>query len=47
LAGAGTVEVPEGGDPSPDLGLGAEERALVDGTNVAALVPRLADALAG
>ncbi len=37
----------EGSDPSPDLGLGAEERAAVDGTNVAALVPRLADALAG
>ncbi len=39
--------LPEGGDPSPDLGLAAEERALVDGINVAALVPRLADALAG
>ncbi len=37
--------LPEGSDPSPDLGLGGDERALVDGTNVAALVPRLADAL--
>ena len=39
--------LPEGGDPSPDLGLATEERPLVDGINVAALVPRLADALAG
>ncbi len=34
--------LPEGGDPAPGLGLGAAERAAVDGTNVAALVPRLA-----
>jgi 6-methylsalicylate decarboxylase len=40
--------LPEGADPAPGLGrLGVEERAAVDGTNVAALVPRLATALAG
>ncbi len=38
--------LPDLGDPAPDLGLGAAERALVDGANVAALVPRLAGLLA-
>jgi predicted TIM-barrel fold metal-dependent hydrolase len=36
-----------GGDPAPGLdALGVEARALVDGRNAAALVPRLAKALA-
>jgi predicted TIM-barrel fold metal-dependent hydrolase len=39
--------LPEGGDPAPDLGLTPADRAAVDGTNVAALVPRLSNALAG
>ena len=39
--------LPEGGDPAPDLGLTPADRAAVDGTNVAVLVPRLSDALAG
>lgn len=39
--------LPESGDPAPGLDLGPEERAMVDGTNAAALVPRLANALAG
>jgi predicted TIM-barrel fold metal-dependent hydrolase len=37
--------LPEAGDPAPGLNLGPEERAMVDGTNAAALVPRLAAAL--
>ena len=36
---------PDGSDPAPNLGLEAERRALVDGVNVRALVPRLAAAL--
>jgi 6-methylsalicylate decarboxylase len=39
--------LPDGGDPAPGLGLGTEDRALVDGTNAAALVPRLANAIVG
>jgi 6-methylsalicylate decarboxylase len=41
------VSFPEGGDPAPDLDtLGAEGRASVESHNAAALVPRLAGALA-
>lgn len=35
---------PRGGDPGPDLALGERDRALVDGVNPAALVPRLVEA---
>lgn len=37
----------QGSDPAPGLGLGEEERALVDAVNAAALVPRLSQAFAG
>lgn len=39
--------LPDGADPAPGLGLDAAERSAVDGVNVAALIPRLAAALAG
>jgi predicted TIM-barrel fold metal-dependent hydrolase len=38
--------LPERGDPAPLLGLDAEQRALVDGVNACALVPRFARATA-
>jgi predicted TIM-barrel fold metal-dependent hydrolase len=41
------MALPEGGDPAPGLGfLATEERQALDGAHVAALVPRLAAALA-
>jgi predicted TIM-barrel fold metal-dependent hydrolase len=39
--------LPEDGDPAPNLGLSPTDRAAIDATNVATLVPRLSDALAG
>jgi hypothetical protein len=41
------VSLPDGDDPAPGLDvLGAEGRALVESRNAAALVPRLAGAIA-